>query len=238
MSARTIRTGLLAATAILATLSLTACNGDDTQDEGASTTSGTSNENEESTTGGDQNGDQGSGEGSGEDGDSTPPAQDSTGSNDETDSTGSPDSGSDEDTDSSLHEPCDGSNTETTLTEVSRPINHALLTVTNTGSETCDLLYYPILRFEGAQSVPPVFEDSKPQAVVTLAPGESGYAGVLLSAADGSGGNPVTAESLEVLFNEDGTDSATPSLPEGGIAFDDSLTVTYWQRDMDVALTW
>jgi hypothetical protein len=240
MSARTIRTGLLAATAILATLSLTACNGDDTQDEGGSTTSGASNENEESTTDGDQNDDQGSDQGD-QDGDAAADSEGSTGSTDETNSTGSQDSPSDEDTedtDSSRNEPCDGSNTETTLTEVSRPLNHVLLTVTNTGSENCDLLNYPILRFEGAQSVPPVFEDSKPQAVVTLTPGDSGYAGVLLASADGSGGDPITAENLDVLFNEDGTDSATPSLPAGGITFDSSLTVTYWQQNMDDALSW
>ena len=233
MSARTIRTGLLAATAILATLSLTACTGDDAQDEGASSTSGNSGKNEGATTGGDQDPEQ--------DGDSATDSEGatgSTGSTEETDSTGSQDSGSDVDTDSSRNDPCTGSNTETTATEVSRPLNHLLITVTNTGSENCDLLDYPILRFEDAQSVPPVFDDSKPQAVVTLAPGESGYAGVLLASADGSGSHHYTAESLEVMFHNGDGESATPPLPEGGVSYDDTLTVTYWQRDMDDALYW
>ncbi|MGJ3560305.1 DUF4232 domain-containing protein [Streptomyces sp. INA 01156] len=83
-----------------------------------------------------------------------------------------------------------------------RPLNHLLLTVTNTGSKNCDLIGYPAVRFGEAQSVPPAFEDSKPQAVVTLAPGESGYAGVLLSAADGSGSHGYTTKSLQVFFND------------------------------------
>ncbi|MEO3753723.1 DUF4232 domain-containing protein [Streptomyces sp. B6B3] len=233
------RTGLLATTAIaLATLLLTACNGADAQDEGASTTTtGGTNESEESTTGGDP-----------EDGGDE--SAESTGSTGTTGSTGSQDSDSDSgsddgadadtDADTSRNDPCDGSNTETTVTEVSRPINHMLVTVTNTGSESCDLLDYPVLRFEGAQSVPPVFEDSQPQAVVTLAPGESGYAGVLLAAADGSGQEHYTATTLEVIFETGGADgeSANPALPEDGISYDDTLTVTYWQRDMADALTW
>ncbi len=152
---------------------------------------------------------------------------------------GDPDEG--DDGDSGPHDPCDGSNTETTAEEVSSPVNHALLTVTNTGSGTCDLLDYPMLRFEDAQSVPPVYESSQPQSVVTLEPGESGYAGVSLEAADGSGGNDQTANTLEVFFHDrDGSSdaSATPPLPEEGVSYDDSLTVTYWQHTRDDALVW
>lgn len=50
-----------------------------------------------------------------------------------------------------------------------------LLTVTNTGSTACNAYYYPFLRFGEAQSTPPVIEESKPQAVVTVLPGESAY---------------------------------------------------------------
>ncbi|WP_367997424.1 DUF4232 domain-containing protein [Streptomyces sp. GMY02] len=120
---------------------------------------------------------------------------------------------------------------------VSRPLNHLLLTVTNTGSKNCDLVGYPAVRFGEAQSVPPVIEDSKPQAVVTLPPGESGYAGVLLSAADGSGSNGYTAKSLAVYFGKSPS-AAHPSLPAKGVYVDSSLSVTYWQADMADALTW
>jgi hypothetical protein len=121
---------------------------------------------------------------------------------------------------------------------VSRPLNHLLLTVTNTGKKNCDLVYYPAVRLGEAQSVPPVIEDSKPQAVVTLAPGESGYASVLLSAADGSGSNGYTAKSLDVYFNTDASVAAHPSLPAKGVYVDNSVRVTYWQFTMDDALAW
>ncbi|WP_336621076.1 DUF4232 domain-containing protein [Streptomyces sp. DH24] len=120
---------------------------------------------------------------------------------------------------------------------VSRPLNHLLLTVTNTGSGNCDLVGYPAVRFGEAQAVPPAFEDSKPQAVVTLAPGESGYAGVLLSAADGSGSHGHTAKTLAVFLG-DGAGTARPSLPAKGVYVDDSIRVTYWQSTMADALAW
>ncbi|MFF4588184.1 DUF4232 domain-containing protein [Streptomyces sp. NPDC001388] len=137
----------------------------------------------------------------------------------------------------STRTPCSSTSTRTTATEVSRPLNHLLLTVTNTGSKNCDLVGRPAVRFGEAQSVPPAFEDSKPQAVVTLAPGESGYASVLLSAADGSGSNGYTATSLEV-FLDDGASAAHPSLPAKGVYVDDSVTVSYWQSTMADALAW
>ena len=118
-----------------------------------------------------------------------------------------------------------------------------LLTVTNTGSRTCFLYGYPALRFTGAQAVPPVIEDSQPQAVVTLEPGESGYASVNLSAADGSGSNGHTVKSLTVYFygrsgNGNVGAAAHPPLPAKGLYIDDSLKTTYWQQSMDDALTW
>ncbi|WP_328748912.1 DUF4232 domain-containing protein [Streptomyces sp. NBC_00285] len=138
---------------------------------------------------------------------------------------------------------CEGSNTKTVAAPLNRPVNHMLLTVTNTGSRTCYLYTYPAVRFGEAQSVPPVIEDSQPQAVVTLEPGQSGYASVALSATDGSGGNGYTAKSLAVYFhgrsgNESVGRGANPSLPAKGVYVDDSLKVTYWQQSMDDAVSW
>ncbi|KAF4406499.1 MULTISPECIES: DUF4232 domain-containing protein [Streptomyces] len=138
---------------------------------------------------------------------------------------------------------CQGSNTKTVAAPLERPVNHLLLTVTNTGSSTCHLYGYPALRFGEAQSVPPAIEASHPQAVVTLAPGESGYASVSLSATDGSGTNGRTEESLTVFFqgrtaDEDVPSAARPSLPAGGVAIDDSLKVTYWQQSLEDAIAW
>ena len=138
---------------------------------------------------------------------------------------------------------CNGSNTTVTAQPVRRPLNHMLLTVKNTGSKMCDLTYYPVLRFDEMQWVPRPIKDSKPQAVTTLAPGESGYAGVSLSAADGSGEWGTTSHKLTVGFqgrtpNSDGGPSALPTLPAKGVYYDSTLTVTYWLRDMDDALSY
>ncbi|MET9758783.1 DUF4232 domain-containing protein [Streptomyces sp. NPDC006372] len=138
---------------------------------------------------------------------------------------------------------CNGSNTTVTAKPVARPLNHMLISVRNTGSKYCDLTYYPVLRFDEMQWVPRPIEDSHPQAVTTLAPGETGYAGVVLSAADGSGEHGTTSHKLTVGFqgrtpNSSGGPSALPTLPAKGVYYDSSLTVTYWLRDMDEALSY
>ncbi|GAB2946125.1 DUF4232 domain-containing protein [Streptomyces heilongjiangensis] len=136
---------------------------------------------------------------------------------------------------------CNGSNTAVTMQPVARPLNHMLITVKNTGSKVCDLYYYPTVRFDQVQWAPRIVEESQPQAVVTLAPGESGYAGVLLSAADGSGENGATAKKVTIRFQgrnqgSDGGATASPSLPAKGVYYDSTLAVTYWQSTIDDAL--
>ncbi|MFG2607214.1 DUF4232 domain-containing protein [Streptomyces sp. NPDC048514] len=138
---------------------------------------------------------------------------------------------------------CNGSNTAVSTKQVARPLNHMLLTVTNTGSRTCRLTYYPILRFDEMQWVPQAAEETRPQAVTSLAPGESGYAGVLLSAADGSGSGGMTGHKLTVGFqgrtpNSGGGPTAIPALPAKGVYYDSSLEVTYWQQNAADALNW
>ncbi len=250
-TARTARTRLIAAAALaVATLSLTACNnGEGVRDEGASADASSlapSFKGSEGTSTGKANADtMGSsteGDKAGKDSQGTAGSSGSTGSKSSGGSSGSKGSSgstgaSNSDSDSStLNKPC--TTVRTTATEVSRPLNHLLLTVTNTGSKNCNLAYYPAVRLGEAQSVPPVFEASKPQAVVTLAPGESGYAGVRLSAADGSGTNGYTAKSMTVYINTDSQKALTPSLPSKGVHVDSSVSVTYWQASMDDALAW
>ncbi|MFJ2233417.1 DUF4232 domain-containing protein [Streptomyces sp. NPDC087859] len=239
MFTRTHRTRMLAAAALAAaTLTLTACNnGQGVNDEGASTesaataTASTAASPEASASKGSTGGATGSSGGTGSSG--------SSGSSGTSGSSGSTGGSADSASDSSATTvACAKTSTRTTATAVSRPLNHLLLTVTNTGSKNCTLVDYPAVRFGEAQSVPPAFEDSKPQAVVTLAPGESGYASVLLSAADGSGSNGYTAKSLEVYFNAAANTAATPSLPAKGVYVDDSIRVSYWQSTMADALTW
>ncbi|MGW3668705.1 DUF4232 domain-containing protein [Streptomyces sp. NPDC005141] len=245
MSARIARTRLLAASTIaLTAFALTACgNGDGVRDEGPSAAGRSSARPSDpaadggttvkptgtGTTTGSTNGSKGTGSTTGSTGGSA--GKNGTGS---TGGSGTSAGGTGTGTRNAA---CDGADTRTTATVVSRPLNHLLLTVTNTGAKNCDLTGYPIARFGEAQSVPPVAEETHPQAVVTLTPGESGYAGVLLSAADGSGGNGYTARTLEIGFADEGR-TARPALPAKGVYVDDRLTVTYWQQDLDDALAY
>ncbi|WP_406123850.1 DUF4232 domain-containing protein [Streptomyces sp. NBC_00989] len=243
-----------AATVALAALSLTACNDRlGIQDEGAATpTSSTvatpapaatkTGGSTGSTSGGSSTGGNktsgGSGSGSGSSSGSGSAAGSGSGSGTGSGSGSGTGSGT-----SASSVPCNGANTKVTAQTVTRPINHMLLTVTNTGSKTCDLYYYPAVNFDDAQSVPPVMKDSQPQAVTTLTPGQSGYAGVALSNGDnGTGTNGRTAKSLSVYFfdrnNNSISPAATPALPAKGVYVDDSLKVTYWLSDAQDALTY
>lgn len=257
MSTRSNRTRMLVAAALTAaTLTMTACNnGEDGNNEGAApagsaSTASTkpsaspSKANGGTSAGSGQTVSAGSGSGSGSEV-STGGAAGSigtTGSNGSSDSTGGTSgtkgsNGSNDDS-ASASSRCSVESTRTTATEVSRPLNHLLLTVTNTGAGNCDLVGYPAVRFDEAQSVPCGHRGLKPQAVVTLAPGESGYASVLLSAADGSGSGGYKAKSLAVYFDLEASAAARPSLPAKGVHIDDSLRVSYWQSTMADALTW
>ncbi|MFI8871673.1 DUF4232 domain-containing protein [Streptomyces sp. NPDC053707] len=145
----------------------------------------------------------------------------------------------DSDTGSGSLPTCTGANTKLTITSVQRPVNHMLLTVTNTGSKACNAFYYPFLKFGEAQSVPPVVENSKPQAVVTISPGESAYAGVTTSSADGSGTGGYSTQDLAVGFQDrnSGAAGGMVDVPLGkDVYVDSTLTVTYWQSEMDNAL--
>ncbi|MET9813411.1 DUF4232 domain-containing protein [Streptomyces sp. NPDC006355] len=135
---------------------------------------------------------------------------------------------------------CTTANTKLTVEDVSRPINTLLLTATNTGTKPCNLYSAPFLSTHpDAQAPMPWLESSKPQAVVTLAPGESGYAGIGTSSPDGEDGH--TAKNLGVNFaDRDGFGSVgkgtTLKLPGGGTYFNSANFVTYWQSDVYDAL--
>ncbi|GGZ15174.1 DUF4232 domain-containing protein [Streptomyces poonensis] len=254
---RAFRTSVLAAaTAALAALSLTACqNGTGVQDEGASQPAATvaaTAEPKGDTEGAKDTTDGGTTEaGSGSAGNASQAKDSGTNtktnagsSNAKSGSGSSSSSGANANTDTDApanRAICNGSNTTVSVQEVSRPLNHMLITVTNTGSKPCDLPYYPYVRFDQTQWAPQVAESTKPQAVVTLAPGESGYAGVMLASADGSGENGETAKKVTIGFQglnpgSSGGTSTTVNLPGGGVYFDSTLRVTYWQQSMEDAL--
>ncbi|QKV97701.1 DUF4232 domain-containing protein [Streptomyces sp. NA02950] len=132
---------------------------------------------------------------------------------------------------------CDPKKLSMSVSSVPRPVNHLLLKATNTSGATCTLPGFPALRFDDAQAATPVAEATKPQAVVTLAPGETGYAGVLTSGADGSGTNGTKVTKLGVYLT--GSDAVTSvALPGGSVYIDSRAQVTYWQSDSSDALNW
>ncbi|MFF2806037.1 DUF4232 domain-containing protein [Streptomyces sp. NPDC058000] len=137
---------------------------------------------------------------------------------------------------------CNAAKIRTVAKPLTRPINHLLLQATNTSGATCDLYAYPYLQFDQAQAAVAEMPDSKPQAVVTLAPGESGYASVLLSLADGAEhGHNATSLSVS-LAGRDGQGSvggsANVGLPGGSSYIDDGVRVSYWQADPNDAASW
>ncbi|MFJ6069789.1 DUF4232 domain-containing protein [Streptomyces sp. NPDC093065] len=236
MSARRLtRTRLFAATTVaLAALSLTACEGDELTGSPApdSSTSASADGNSPAPAGG-AKGDKASTGSTGSTGDDNASSPGSGSGTDDASRT-SGGSGGSGGSDSDLPGKCSASDVRITAAKAPRPINHLLLTATNTGSKTCALPPYPAARFGEAQAVPPVAESSKPQSLTTLAPGESGYAGVRLSSGDGSGENGYETTALTVPF-EDGS-IARVELPSGGVYVDTALTVTYWQTDASNAL--
>ncbi|MET7475977.1 DUF4232 domain-containing protein [Streptomyces sp. NPDC005648] len=243
---RTSRARLVAATAttVLAALALTACDdGTGAHDEGAASTASTSTSSAPASSSGGTSGSTGTTGSTGSSGSTGGSANGSVtgGSKSAAGTSASKKSGSSGASGRTVT--CEGSNLKTVAAPLTRPVNHMLLTVTNTGSRTCFLYGYPSVQFTDAQSEPPVIEDSQPQAVVTLEPGQSGYASVSLSATDGSGKDGRTAKSLTVYFygrslsGNVGT-AAHPSLPAKGVYIDDSIKVTYWQQSMSDATNW
>ncbi|WP_052230005.1 DUF4232 domain-containing protein [Streptomyces sp. CT34] len=140
------------------------------------------------------------------------------------------------------HIACDAARIRIVAKPLTRPINHLLLEATNTSGTTCDLHAAPFLRFDDAQAPVPDLPDSKPQAVVTLAPGRSGYAGVLTSGADGGAhGRTVTSLSVSLAGRDGGGGTggtAKVALPGGSAYLDDSARVSYWQADPGDAASW
>ncbi|WP_328537370.1 DUF4232 domain-containing protein [Streptomyces sp. NBC_00344] len=136
---------------------------------------------------------------------------------------------------------CVGDNTKVTVSKVSRPVNHLLVKITNTGTRNCDAYYAPTVSFDNDTWHAKIIKDSMPQAVVTLAPGESGYASLGLSG-DGTGHHRHKASHATLSFSAIGGGS-THTVPDelelpAGTVVDDGAYVSYWQYTAADALIW
>ncbi|MFH9243479.1 DUF4232 domain-containing protein [Streptomyces anulatus] len=237
MRTNRIRTIAVAATALAAALSLTACGGEDkamgTKPAGAAETATPAATNTDNT--------------GGTDGTAQPDApKTGTPETQTVPSQGKHAGGNGKKPETAPNEKaapsipaCTTTNSTVKVSSVSRPINHLLLTVTNTGSTDCAAYHAPFLRFDGAQAVYPVYDDSQPQAVVTLSPGEKAYAGIALLGEPGQN-EPVKSDNLGVTMvdrNNEPKNESTLKLPAE--TYTDSLGfVTYWQSDIETALTY
>ncbi|MFF1917535.1 DUF4232 domain-containing protein [Streptomyces sp. NPDC058239] len=245
MRSNRIRTTALAATALLAALSLTACSDNGSGDNGktgaAAPAGSTAGRQSPTATAPDSDKDA-------KDTGGTPNApaentaansKDSTsgtsGRKSNTGATGNKGTG----TGNSSPVTCTGGNTKVTVSKVSRPINHLLLTATNTGSRPCYAYHAPALRFDDAQAAFPVLRDSIPQAVVTLEPGQSAYASIGLSG-EPDGQDLHKGTRLGVYFTGKSNQGSTGAPAEltlpAGTHWGDNGFVTYWQSEMDDAL--
>ncbi|MFJ7198165.1 MULTISPECIES: DUF4232 domain-containing protein [unclassified Streptomyces] len=237
-----IRTTALAATALLAALSLTACGGGDSANDGkagaaapAANATTTDTGKDAKDAGGAKDAketDSGTAQAPAEN-TSTTSKSSSAGSSSGKSSAGATGSGS------KTPVTCTGSNTKVTVSKVSRPINHLLLTATNTGSVPCYAYHAPALRFDDAQAAFPVLRDSIPQAVVTLAPGQSAYASIGLSG-ESDGQELHKSKHLTVYFTGKADQGSTGAPAElmlpAGTTWGDNGFVTYWQSEMSDAL--
>lgn len=253
MRTNRFRTTALAATALLAALSLTACTGDEDAaagkpDASAPAASGSDQQTsakgtDPDRTGGDGAKDTGTSKGSASTGSGTNNGgSNNSGTNNGGTHTnnGGTSSGDKGDT-SRTPVTCTGDNTKVTVSKVSRPINHLLLTATNTGNRPCYAYHAPALRFDDAQAAFPVLRDSIPQAVVALEPGQSAYASIgLFGESDGSDLNKSTH--LTVYFTGKSNSGSTGSPAELTLPADtvwgSNGFVTYWQSDMADALAY
>ncbi|NEA61027.1 DUF4232 domain-containing protein [Streptomyces sp. SID12488] len=116
-----------------------------------------------------------------------------------------------------------------------------LLTVTNTSTEPCKLRTYPVLRLEdGDGRLVAVFENSKPQTEVTLAPGKEAYAGLLLRQSNDDVSTLVKNLALAPHGQSPDTNTgegALLELPKGGVRVDDKARVTYWNSSSEAAVS-
>ncbi|MFF9146052.1 DUF4232 domain-containing protein [Streptomyces sp. NPDC014861] len=129
--------------------------------------------------------------------------------------------------------PCTAADVKVVASKVTRPINHLALTITNTGGRRCDAMGAPLVGFDESQAPIRIVEESKPQAVVTLLPGESAYASLILTGEPGGDTHGTTVRTIKVNLTTDSME--TVAAPKGTYV-DDGAAVSYWQRELEDAL--
>jgi hypothetical protein len=121
------------------------------------------------------------------------------------------------------------------------PIDHVMISATNTSQLPCHLNKYPLLRTYLSQATPiKAAEATKPAGAILLAPGATAYAGLTTSAADGSGTNGKNVAALLLQLQPSGPGGgvgrpASVPMPQGAQYVDSAAVVTYWESDVQSA---
>uniref|UniRef100_A0AAU3HQW4 DUF4232 domain-containing protein n=1 Tax=Streptomyces sp. NBC_01393 TaxID=2903851 RepID=A0AAU3HQW4_9ACTN len=221
-TARSRRTTAALAALSIGILALTACNGDAENDVAAPGThaspSATGTDESTDTPSSADPGDGGGGSGKSSDSPSTPSS--------------SPKPGADDDQDGGVGM-CETTDLTYNVTVASRPVNHALLTASNKGSDPCLLpaneLVITIPGLDGAAGH--MGPDGKDWI---LKPGESAYAGIMFSRADTAGGK--SADKVEVALTASESPTTVP-VNDGPITVNDSQVTSFFGTAED-ALTY
>lgn len=145
------------------------------------------------------------------------------------------DAGADGEDGGPTDKPCTVADTQITLEHTGGTIPAITLKLTNTGSTACNAYHVPLIGYPNAQA-PLAVGGDKPQAVRTVAPGESTTATIGLGSEDGS--TPHREKQLTVTLvdadNQPLSGEATVSAPAGaGLLLDDDSSVTYWGAGLD-----
>lgn len=130
-----------------------------------------------------------------------------------------------------------------TIDPVREPINHVVISATNTSQVPCHLNKYPLLRtFQADKSTIGVAAMDKPAGPILLAPGAVAYSGVMTNAADGSGTNRKTIPALFLQLQPGDAGAGgvgrpvSVAMPPSAQYIDSSAYVSYWESDMQSAL--
>ncbi|WP_327350493.1 DUF4232 domain-containing protein [Streptomyces sp. NBC_01304] len=118
------------------------------------------------------------------------------------------------------------------------PVRHILLVATNSGSKKCDIQNYPEVTLGDAQGPAPVKKGTDSGEVLTLAPGQKAYAGLLAT-----GGHMDTYDVTSMtlgLGSPGGESEAAPpidlTMPVKSFPADDGQRVTYWAGTEGLAM--
>ncbi|GAA3507422.1 DUF4232 domain-containing protein [Streptomyces showdoensis] len=118
------------------------------------------------------------------------------------------------------------------------PVRHILLVAVNTGSKKCDIQGAPEVTLGNAKGPAPVKRETDPGEVLTLAPGQKAYAGLL---ATGGRMDTYDVRSLTLGLGSPGGESEPEKpvavrMPVASFPADDGQRVTYWAGTEGLAM--